>query len=151
MNKRPHSITKIILLAALALAVCLGSSCAKKDTPKTPKAPEKKAGPATPAKSEAPKPAVKPAALTDTAKTEAPKAASPAPAAPAPQPTAAAAPGGAKMVPLNIELPKPMFVGTPTDIQVPNLEKPLGRARPPFLAPEGTVNLARGKPVKSSD
>src|SRR6185503_13290403 len=33
---------------------------------------------------------------------------------------------------------------------VPNLEKPLGRPRPPFLAPPGTTNLARGKPVTSS-
>jgi serine/threonine protein kinase len=58
---------------------------------------------------------------------------------------------GAKMVPLNIELPKPMFVGTPTDMKVENLEKPLGKARPPLLVPEGTVNLAKGKVVKSSD
>jgi hypothetical protein len=144
-------MTRVILPAALALAVCVGSSCAKKETPQTPaKAPEKKAA-VTPAKSEVPKPEVKPAALTDTAKTEALKAASPAPVAPAPQPAAAAAPAGAKMVPLNIELPKPMFVGTPQEMKVENLEKPLGKARPPFLAPEGTVNLAKGKPVKSSD
>jgi len=44
-----------------------------------------------------------------------------------------------------------MFVGTPTDIRVPNLEKPLGKPRPPFLAPPGTKNLALGKPVSSSD
>jgi len=56
-----------------------------------------------------------------------------------------------KLVPLNITLPKPMFVGTPTNIAVPNLEKPLGRARPPFLAPEGTLNVAFNKPVSSSD
>ncbi|OHB65530.1 MAG: hypothetical protein A2Y76_04475 [Planctomycetes bacterium RBG_13_60_9] len=70
------------------------------------------------------------------------------PVAPQPQPTE---PAGAKMVPISIELPKPMFVGTPQDIKVANLEKPLGKPRPPFLAPEGTVNLAKGKPVKSSD
>ena len=149
MNKRLHSMTRIVLLAALALAVCLGSSCAKKETPQAPKAPETKA-PVTPAKSEAPKAEVKPAVLTDAAKTEAPKPAAPAPAAPAPKP-AAAAPSGAKMVAIDFELPKPMFVGTPTEMKVENLEKPLGRARPPFLAPEGTVNLAKGKAVKSSD
>ena len=44
-----------------------------------------------------------------------------------------------------------MFVGTPTDIRVANLEKPLGKPRPPFLAPPGTKNLAGGKPVSSSD
>jgi hypothetical protein len=43
-----------------------------------------------------------------------------------------------------------MFVGTPMDRRVPNLEKPLGRARPPFLAPSGTSNVALHKPVKSS-
>ena len=44
-----------------------------------------------------------------------------------------------------------MFVGTPQDIKVENLEKPLGKPRPDFLAPEGTVNLAKDKAVKSSD
>jgi hypothetical protein len=55
------------------------------------------------------------------------------------------------MAPLEIKLPKPMFVGTPTNIAVPNLEKPLGKARPPFLAPVGTKNVAAGKPVTGSD
>jgi hypothetical protein len=150
MNKRLNAMTKIVLLATLALAVCLGSSCAKKETPQpAPKALEKKAVPVTPAKSEAPKTDVKPAALTETPK-EAPKPAAPAPAsaAAAPKPQT---PAGAKMMELKIELPKPMFVGTPQDIQVPNLEKPLGKARPPILVPEGTVNLAKAKPLKSSD
>lgn len=44
-----------------------------------------------------------------------------------------------------------MFVGTPTDTRVPNLEKPLGKPRPPFLAPAGTKNVAASKPVSSSD
>jgi len=52
---------------------------------------------------------------------------------------------------LPIKLPKPMFVGTPTNIQVPNLKKPLGKPRPPFYAPIGTVNVASGKPVASTD
>ena len=55
------------------------------------------------------------------------------------------------LVPINIELPKPMFIGTPTSMKVPNLEKPLGKPRPPFLAPEGTVNLAFEKTVSSTD
>ncbi len=59
--------------------------------------------------------------------------------------------GPAEMVPIEIELPKPMFVGTPQDTKVPNLEKPLGKARPPFLAPAGTTNVALGKPIASSD
>ena len=56
-----------------------------------------------------------------------------------------------KMVALDIKLPKPMFIGTPEDTSVPNLEKPLGKLRPPFLAPVGTKNVALGKPVSSSD
>jgi len=55
------------------------------------------------------------------------------------------------LVPIELELPKPMFVGTPQDTKVPNLEKPLGHARPPFLAPPGTKNVALGKPVSGSD
>jgi len=139
MNKRLGSMTMIVLLGAVALAISLGTSCGRR--PSTPPAPEadQKEAPATPAATpEAPKPQVQPAATA------------PAPApAPAPQPTAA--PAGAKMVPIEIELPKPMFVGTPQDIKVENLEKPLGKPRPPFLAPAGTVNLAKDKPVKSSD
>lgn len=52
---------------------------------------------------------------------------------------------------LDIKLPKPMFVGTPQNIQVPNLEKPLGKPRPPFLAPVGAKNVASGKPVAGTD
>jgi hypothetical protein len=60
-------------------------------------------------------------------------------------------PESPKLVPVEIDLPKPMFVGTPQDTRVPNLEKPLGKPRPPFLAPAGTTNVAFGKPVSSSD
>ena len=68
------------------------------------------------------------------------------------EPAAPAAPANtAGLVPIDIKLPKPMFVGTPQDTKVPNLEKPLGKARPPFLAPEGTTNVALGKPIASSD
>ncbi len=54
-------------------------------------------------------------------------------------------------VPLPLELPKPLFVGTPVPINVPNLEKPSKTKRPDFLAPVGTVNLARDKAVTASD
>ena len=56
----------------------------------------------------------------------------------------------AQMEPLDISLPQPMFVGTPTNFDVERLEEPLGTARPPFLVPEGTMNVALGKPVYSS-
>jgi hypothetical protein len=55
------------------------------------------------------------------------------------------------MVPLDIKLPRPMFVGTPTNISgVANLMKPLGKPRPLMLVPEGTTNVASGKSVTSS-
>lgn len=57
----------------------------------------------------------------------------------------------ADQVPLKIELPKPLFVGTPRPIKVPNLEKPrLGR-RPDLMVPAGTVLLSKGKTVTASD
>ena len=56
-----------------------------------------------------------------------------------------------EMVPLAIKLPRAMFIGTPQDIKVPNLEKPLGKPRPPFYAPAGTKNVAFGKEVSSTD
>ncbi len=56
-----------------------------------------------------------------------------------------------KLVPIKIDLPKAMFVGTPTNMQIEKLEKPLGKPRAPFLAPKGTKNVALGKPVTSTD
>ena len=58
---------------------------------------------------------------------------------------------GGDLVAIDLELPKPMFVGTPQDTRVDNLEKPLGKPRPPFPAPVGTTNVALNKPVSSSD
>ncbi len=48
------------------------------------------------------------------------------------------------------EYPKPMFVGTPVPLNIPNLEKP-NTNRPAFMVPAGTVNLAKGKTVTASD
>jgi hypothetical protein len=79
------------------------------------------------------------------------KTASDAPAPKEPQAAKAPAAGSGGLVPVDIQLPRPMFVGTPQDTRVPNLEKPLGKPRPPFLAPSGTKNVALGKPVTSSD
>jgi hypothetical protein len=63
----------------------------------------------------------------------------------------AAAAQSMKMEPLPIVLPKPLFEGTPEPVSVPNLEKALGKPRPPFLAPPGTANVALHKLVTSSD
>ena len=46
--------------------------------------------------------------------------------------------------PLPLVLPKPLLVGTPAPIKVPNLEKPRSTKRPDFMAPKGVVNLAKG-------
>jgi len=67
------------------------------------------------------------------------------------QKPAAAQAGSEKLVPIPIQLPKPMFEGTPQNLNVPNLQKPLGRPRDPFLAPAGVTNVAKAKKVTSSD
>lgn len=54
-------------------------------------------------------------------------------------------------VPLKLELPRPLFVGTPRPISLPNLEKPRVGRRPDFMVPTGTVNLSKDKPVTASD
>ncbi len=54
-------------------------------------------------------------------------------------------------VPLKLDLPRPLFVGTPRPISLPNLEKPRIGRRPDMMVPAGTVLLSRGKPVTSSD
>jgi hypothetical protein len=50
---------------------------------------------------------------------------------------------------LKLELPKPKLDGTAVPVKVPNLETPTKRA--PLQVPKGTVNLAAGKTVTSSD
>jgi hypothetical protein len=52
---------------------------------------------------------------------------------------------------LKLKLPKPMFVGTPTNIKSANLEVITGKSRGPFYVPKGTVALSPKKTVTSSD
>ena len=52
---------------------------------------------------------------------------------------------------LKIQLPKPMFVGTPRNIKTANLETVTGKSRGPFLVPKGTRLLSAKKTVTSSD
>jgi len=55
------------------------------------------------------------------------------------------------LVPLNIKLPAPAFIGTPSDKPLPPNVEPLSKTpRPPFLAPAGVVNVALHKKVTSS-
>lgn len=67
----------------------------------------------------------------------------------------ALAPIGAQQDPakeeLKLKLPKPMFIGTPTNLRSPNLEKITGKSRGPFYVPKGTVLLSLKKKVTSSD
>jgi hypothetical protein len=62
----------------------------------------------------------------------------------------AAQPGPNQEV-LKLNLPKPMFIGTPTNIKSANLEAVTGKSRGPFYVPKGTVLLSLKKPVTSSD
>jgi hypothetical protein len=55
------------------------------------------------------------------------------------------------LVPLKLDLPRPMFVGTPVPVKLPNLEAPRAGRRPDFMVPKGVVNLALNKKVTSSD
>jgi hypothetical protein len=58
----------------------------------------------------------------------------------------------AQMVPLLLELPRPMFVGTPENLAgIENLEPDTKSPRLPFLAPQGVKNLALNKPVTGSE
>lgn len=73
-------------------------------------------------------------------------------------PEASGAPAAAPAVPagdmeeIKPEFPKPMFIGTPVPAELPNLETPdPSKVVKSFMAPKGTVNLAKGKTVTSSD
>lgn len=62
--------------------------------------------------------------------------------------TTATASGDNKL--LELELPKPVFVGTPKNIDVANLE-PAGTRPPQIFVPKDVKNLAAGKEVTASD
>jgi len=125
--KDSSSMLKILVLVLLVLCLFLIPSC-KKSTPQSPpELSEQKVTGDT---------------KSTTSQTEKPATVEKTPAVEKP---------GPELVPINIELPRPMFVGTPQPTQVPNLEKPLGKPRPPFLAPVGTKNVASGKKVSASD
>ena len=56
-----------------------------------------------------------------------------------------------ELVPLKLQLPRPMFIGTPVNLRTPFLEKPSKERRPDPLVPAGTTNVALKKPVSASD
>jgi len=135
MKKDFSSIMKVSVLVLLVMLLCYVPGC-KKSTPENGNEDSAQQSVSEhPSDSEHPSgsehPTTKPAATKETTTVK------------------STAPAG--MVPIDIKLPKPMFVGTPQSTSVPNLEKPLGKPRAPFLAPAGVTNVALGKPVASSD
>jgi len=54
-------------------------------------------------------------------------------------------------VELKLELPKPLFTGTPKNIKSENLEEQTGKPRGPIMVPEGIVLLSADKDVSGSD
>jgi hypothetical protein len=52
---------------------------------------------------------------------------------------------------LKLSLPKPMFIGTPTNLKSPNLELITGKSRGPFMVPVGTKLLSLKRRVTASD
>jgi hypothetical protein len=74
------------------------------------------------------------------------------PAQPGNQPAAASvlqAPPG--MIALGLEYAKPQFIGTQNQKMPEDVEPLPERPRSPVFAPEGTLNLSRGRPVTASD
>jgi len=147
INKDFGSVVKVFLLCVLCL--CIISSC-KKATDE----PEPKKDTEQPVVSAANEEKPAPTAVQPAPEKPAQEEKQPAPEAPKEEePKEAETPSAdtAGYVPIEIELPKPMFVGTPQDTKVENLEKPLGKPRAPFLAPDGTKNVAAGKSISGSD
>lgn len=118
------AIINVSLAMVLAVLLAVMASCKKAEEAAPPSAPDK----------------APPAACCEAKPVEAKPATAPAIAA-----------TSNELVPLPLVLPKPAFEGTPQDIRVPNLEKPLGKPRPDFYAPKGTVNVSLKKPVTASD
>jgi len=151
MTKNFDSIVKICVCVLIAMSLCFIPSCKKSPEEPAGEGSSQQSVSATPPKTPAPS-MVKPVAEEPEKPAEAvTEAVAETPAAVEAEAAAAPAADTAGLVPIDIKLPKPMFVGTPQDTKVPNLEKPIGKARPPFLAPEGTKNVALGKPIASSD
>jgi len=128
MPKLLNSSLKPFVAMLLSVSLCFVSSCKKSTPEKPPSKPPAQQSTAEPRTQNAERPQTQEKA-TPSKETV----------------------GSGELVPIDIKLPKPMFVGTPQDTRVPNLEKPLGKPRPPFLAPVGTKNVAFGKKVSASD
>jgi len=149
----------LIVCMALALVFsawgCGGKKVEKpaKERGQTPASgAEQKAMPATPGKKTGEKKAVTPKA-TESEKNTNNKTAPQAEKKDAKKTKAAPqSAASAKLVPLKLKLPKPVFAGTPKNIPAgTTVEKPTGKPRPPLMVPPGVKNMALGKTVSSSD
>src|SRR5438477_9448118 len=61
-------------------------------------------------------------------------------------------PKKSESVELRLELPKPLFAGTPKNLPPgTTVEKPTGKPRPALMVPKGVELLSLKKPVKMSD
>ena len=139
LRKKVNTFINLALIALLGF-VLVAASCKKSPTQAPPKETPPAVEPAPAAEPQQAKSVEQPAAQPDTN------------AAVEQKPAAAEAKPAGDLEPIPLVLPKPMFVGTPQSFRgVSNLEKPLGKARPPFYAPKGTTNVALNKPVTSSD
>ncbi|MHC4642938.1 MAG: hypothetical protein ACYS32_14945 [Planctomycetota bacterium] len=137
MRKGLNSVVKVSICVLIVMGLLVAVSCKQSEEEEAPPTVQKQPTPSTPVVSE--KPEVKEVTPPPTKVVE---------KTPEPVKTDDNKSG---MVPLPLELPKPMFVGTPQDTKVENLEKPLGKPRPPFYAPAGVKNVAFEKPVSSTD
>ena len=135
---RNMSLRGLILVLLLASAAVLVQACQQSE-PAAPPPPE------SPAVTEPAAPSAEPAAE--------PKEPAEEPKQPAEQPKEPAeASGGGDLEPIKIDLPNAVFEGTPEPRRYgTHVEKLLGKARPPFMAPKGTTNVALKKPVRGSD
>ena len=147
-KEKLKSIMKLTALAFLLLALCLAGACSQ-----SPESGDE--GSSKPAETETPavdniEPSIVPQVeIEDSIPEEV--AIEEVPGEPDQSPEQVQAPVTGDLVPIELKLPIAMFVGTPQNIQVENLRKESDTARPPFLAPKGTTNLALGKSVTSSD
>jgi len=143
MRERFSSIVKFCVPVLLVMCLCFAASCKKSSPePRSENSQQQTTDISTNDANEVEDPAQDDSVSENPNVSEDPKTVNEQPVAEGTDPG---------LAPIKIELPKPMFVGTPQDTRVPNLEKPLGKPRPPFLAPVGTTNVALRKPVAASD
>jgi len=140
---RSVSLRGLILALLLASAAVLVQACQKSE-PAAPPPPE------SPAVAEPAAPSAEPAAEPKEP-AEQPKKPAEEAAKPAEQPKEPAVAAG-DLEPIEIILPQPQFPGTPPALRFgKDVEPPLGKPRPKFMAPKGTTNVALNKPVRGSD